>query len=146
MHRSHFLAALDRLGVVRGFETQITGRDGRTLKLRTMARVHRDASGQVAYAEGAVEDVTEALPTVGFYLDAAHPTSSLSCKPTCRATVLLRVACGGAKARNFNRRLGPKGKVGWAFVRPPPRRPIPMYSQGGIHRREPDIGAVLGQS
>ena len=72
MHRSHFLAALDRLGVVRGFETQITGRDGRTLKLRTMARVHRDASGQVAYAEGAVEDVTEALPTVGFYLDAAR--------------------------------------------------------------------------
>ena len=70
--RSHFLAALDRLGVVRGFETQITGRDGQTLKLRTTARVHRDASGQVAYVEGAVEDVTESWPTVGFYLDAAR--------------------------------------------------------------------------
>ena len=70
--RSHFLASLDRLGVVRGFETQITGRDGQTLKLRTTARVHRDASGQVAYLEGAVEDVTGSWPTVGFYLDAAR--------------------------------------------------------------------------
>lgn len=70
--RSHFLGALDRLGVVRGFETQLTRRDGQTLKLRTTARVHRDASGQVAYVEGAVEDVTESWPTVGFYLDAAR--------------------------------------------------------------------------
>jgi PAS domain S-box-containing protein len=70
--RSHFLAALDRLGVVQGFETQLEGRDGRTLKLRTTARVHRDAGGGVAYVEGAVEDVTDEWPTVGFYLDAAR--------------------------------------------------------------------------
>jgi len=70
--RSHFLAALGRLGIVSGFETQLEGRDGRKLKLRTTARVHRDAGGQVAYVEGAVEDMTDAWPTVGFYLDAAR--------------------------------------------------------------------------
>jgi PAS domain S-box-containing protein len=70
--RGHFLAALDRLGMVKSFETQLTGRDGRTLKLRTTARVHRTADGEVAYVEGAVEDVTEAWPTVAFYQDAAR--------------------------------------------------------------------------
>jgi len=70
--RSRFLETLDRLGVVQGFETEMGGRDGRTLKLRTTARVHRDAYGRVAYVEGAVEDVTDAWPTVGFYLDAAR--------------------------------------------------------------------------
>jgi PAS domain S-box-containing protein len=70
--RSHFLAALDRMGVVQGFETQLEGRDGRILKLRTTARVHRDASGEVVYVEGAVEDVTDAWPTVGFYMDATR--------------------------------------------------------------------------
>ena len=70
--RNHFLAALDRMGLVRGFETQLDGRDGRNLKLRTTARVHRDANGEVVYVEGAVEDVTDAWPTVGFYMDAAR--------------------------------------------------------------------------
>jgi PAS domain S-box-containing protein len=70
--RAHFQAALERLGVVHGFETRLEGRDGRPLKLRTAARVHRDATGEIAYVEGAVEDVTDAWPTVGYYLDAAR--------------------------------------------------------------------------
>lgn len=70
--RSHFQAALHRLGVVQGFETRLQRKDGRPLKLRTTARVHRDRDGEIAYVEGAVEDVTDAWPTVGFYLDAAR--------------------------------------------------------------------------
>ena len=70
--RAQFQAALERLGVVHGFETRLEGKDGRSLKLRTAARVHRDAAGEIDYVEGAVEDVTDAWPTVGYYLDAAR--------------------------------------------------------------------------
>ena len=80
--RKHFLEALELLGVVRAFETQLQRRDGRTLRLRTTARVHRDPSGQVAYVEGAVEDVTDTWPTVGFYSDAARFRRMFQAGPT----------------------------------------------------------------
>lgn len=80
--RSHFQAALHRLGVVQGFETRLERRDGRPLKLRTTARVHRDGDGEIAYVEGTVEDVTDTWPTVGFHLDAARFQQVFKSGPT----------------------------------------------------------------
>jgi PAS domain S-box-containing protein len=53
-----FKARLEEFGIVRGFETQLRGVDGRTIRLRNTARIHRDADGNVGYVEGIIEDVS----------------------------------------------------------------------------------------
>ena len=60
-----FQERLKEFGIVRGFETQLRGVDGRTIRLRNTARIHRDADGNVSYVEGVIEDVSrERLPVV----------------------------------------------------------------------------------
>ena len=60
-----FKARLREFGVVRGFETHLRGVDGRDIRLRNTARIHRDADGEVDYVEGVVEDVSRTLGTLG---------------------------------------------------------------------------------
>ena len=60
-----FQERLKEFGIVRGFETELRGVDGRTIRLRNTARIHRDADGNVSYVEGVIEDVSrERLPVV----------------------------------------------------------------------------------
>ncbi len=60
-----FKERLKEFGIVRGFETQLRGVDGRTIWLRNTARIHRDTDGNVSYVEGVIEDVSrERLPPV----------------------------------------------------------------------------------
>ena len=60
-----FKERLKEFGIVRGFETQLRGVDGRTIRLRNTARIHRDTDGNVSYVEGVIEDVSrERLPIV----------------------------------------------------------------------------------
>ena len=55
-----FKARLQEFGIVRGFETRLSGVDGRDIRLRNTARIHRDVDGKVAYIEGIIEDVSRA--------------------------------------------------------------------------------------
>jgi PAS domain S-box-containing protein len=55
---TRFRRRLDEEGVVRGFESWVTGSDGEPRRLRNTARIHRTPDGTVQYLEGAVEDVT----------------------------------------------------------------------------------------
>lgn len=59
--RAAFLERLERFGILRGFESELTRPDGRTVRVRTAARSHRDRHGLTLYIEGAVEDVSEEL-------------------------------------------------------------------------------------
>ncbi len=52
-------AALAETGVVRGFESWLERADGFHVPVRVTARAHRDATGAVAYVEGAVADIDE---------------------------------------------------------------------------------------
>ncbi len=49
---------LEEKGEVTGFEARVTSGQGRPLRLRVSARVHRSPLGQAEYVEGAVEDLT----------------------------------------------------------------------------------------
>lgn len=53
-----FKARLKEVGIVRGFETDLYTDDGRKVRLRNTARVHRNVDGSVGYVEGIVEDVS----------------------------------------------------------------------------------------
>ena len=66
-----FRSELDRHGVVRGFETQIQCLDGRQLRLRNTARLHRSPDGHVEYVEGSVEDVSFTSKHSGHHREAA---------------------------------------------------------------------------
>ena len=68
----HFRTRLEQFGLVRGFETHLRCVDGRDIRLRNTARVHRNADGEVDYIEGVIEDVSAAWRTGGFYQDAAR--------------------------------------------------------------------------
>lgn len=57
--RERFKEQLERDGEIRGFEAAWTRRDGRTLFVRENARVVRDATGNVIYYTGAVEDISD---------------------------------------------------------------------------------------
>jgi PAS domain S-box-containing protein len=57
--RRQFQEAIEREGKVHGLEAAWKRRDGSTVYVRESARLVRDASGQAAYYEGTVEDVTE---------------------------------------------------------------------------------------
>jgi PAS domain S-box-containing protein len=57
-HAESFKDRLKEVGIVRGFETQLTAEDGSRIRIRNTARVHRDMDGNVNYVEGIVEDVS----------------------------------------------------------------------------------------
>jgi PAS domain S-box-containing protein len=57
--RSEFVAALDRHGVVSGFESEIYRKDNSTIWTSENARAVRDEQGQLLYYEGTVEDITQ---------------------------------------------------------------------------------------
>ena len=74
-----FKARLSELGVVRGFETHLRGVDGRDIRIRNTARIHRDADGKVGYVEGVVEDVSRAWRSIGNQPDAARYRALYEC-------------------------------------------------------------------
>jgi PAS domain S-box-containing protein len=53
-----FRSRLDQFGLVRGFETQLHCADGRNIRLRNTARVHRNTEGEAEYIEGVIEDIS----------------------------------------------------------------------------------------
>ncbi|HKJ01056.1 MAG TPA: PAS domain S-box protein, partial [Longimicrobiales bacterium] len=57
--REPFLKRLEREGVLRGFESELTRPDGGIVQTRNAARGHQHETGETAYIEGAVEDVSE---------------------------------------------------------------------------------------
>lgn len=65
-----FRQLLDDHGVVRGFESWLTRRDGVQIRVRNTARMHRTPDGAVQYLEGAVEDVTASSSELRIRADA----------------------------------------------------------------------------
>ena len=74
-----FKARLREFGVVRGFETHLRGVDGRDIRLRNTARIHRDADGDADYVEGVVEDVSRTLGSLGIYQESARYRALYEC-------------------------------------------------------------------
>mgnify|MGYP001271635312 CR=1 FL=1 len=71
-HVETFTDRLKEFGIVRGFETSLQGVDGRQIRVRNTARIHRDVDGDVAYVEGIIEDVSRAGPAPGLHQEAAR--------------------------------------------------------------------------
>ncbi len=67
-----FRARLEEFGVARGFETTLRRVDGRQVRLRNTARVHRNADGEVVYIEGVIEDISSTWRAGGIHQDAAR--------------------------------------------------------------------------
>jgi two-component system sensor histidine kinase/response regulator len=57
--RTDFVDVMQEHGSVRGFESEIYRKDGSVMWISENARAVRDESGQIAYFEGMVEDITE---------------------------------------------------------------------------------------
>ncbi|MCE0521901.1 MAG: response regulator [Methylacidiphilales bacterium] len=57
--RPEFVRLMREHGAVRGFESEIYRKDGSTMWISENARSVVDASGQISYFEGMVEDITE---------------------------------------------------------------------------------------
>jgi PAS domain S-box-containing protein len=57
--RDRFWSTLERHGVVRGFESSLPRADGTSVPVRITARLQRDATGEILYLEGLLEDTTE---------------------------------------------------------------------------------------
>lgn len=74
-----FKERLREFGIVRGFETQLRGVDGRNIRLRNTARIHLDADGKVGYVEGIVEDVSRTWGWPGTTRDAARYQALYEC-------------------------------------------------------------------
>jgi PAS domain S-box-containing protein len=74
-----FKARLREFGVVRGFETHLRAVDGRDIRLRNTARIHRDTDGKIGYVEGVVEDVTRAWRSIGNHREAARYQALYEC-------------------------------------------------------------------
>lgn len=74
-----FKERLREFGVVRGFETQVRGVDGRDIRLRNTARIHRNADGEVGYVEGVVEDVSRTWRSPGIHQEAARYQALYEC-------------------------------------------------------------------
>jgi len=53
-----FKDRLEKSGVARGFETTLRSIDGRDVKVRNTARVHRSADGEAVYIEGILEEIS----------------------------------------------------------------------------------------
>jgi PAS domain S-box-containing protein len=56
--RAEFIRLMQEQGVIKDFESQIYRKDGSVIWISENARAVRDASGQVQYYEGSVEDIT----------------------------------------------------------------------------------------
>ncbi len=74
-----FKARLREFGIVRGFETELLGVDGRHVRLRNTARIHHDVDGRVGYVEGVVEDVSRTWRTLGTGFEAARYRALYEC-------------------------------------------------------------------
>jgi PAS domain S-box-containing protein len=74
-----FKARLNEFGIVRGFGTRIRGVDGRDIRLRNTARIHRDVDGKVGYVEGIIEDVSRESGSLGSDQDAARYNALYEC-------------------------------------------------------------------
>ncbi|GMR12029.1 MAG: hypothetical protein BMS9Abin29_0216 [Gemmatimonadota bacterium] len=59
--RPAFDEELEQYGVVRSFETTLERLDGSAVRVRNTARAHRDASGDIAYIEGVIEETTDTV-------------------------------------------------------------------------------------
>ncbi|MCE0482957.1 MAG: response regulator [Methylacidiphilales bacterium] len=57
--RGEFIRLMRENGVVRSFESEIYRKDGSIIWISENARAVRDASGEIVYYEGMVEDITE---------------------------------------------------------------------------------------
>jgi PAS domain S-box-containing protein len=75
-----FKERLREVGVVRGFDTRVRSSDGRDVRIRNTARIHRDADGEVAYVEGVVEDVSRSEGALGVYQEAARYRALFECE------------------------------------------------------------------
>jgi PAS domain S-box-containing protein len=75
-----FKARLKEFGIVRGFETQLLGVDGRNLQIRNTARIHRDADGNVGYVEGVIEDVSRTWRSKPGHQEAARYKALFECE------------------------------------------------------------------
>jgi len=74
-----FKARLKEFGIVRGFDTQLRGVDGRQIRLRNTARIHRDADGNVGYVEGVIEDVSREGSSLASDQEAARYKALYEC-------------------------------------------------------------------
>ncbi len=74
-----FKTRLKEFGIVRGFETQLRGMDGRNIRLRNTARIHRDADGEVGYVEGVIEDVSRTWRSQHMHQEAARYKALFEC-------------------------------------------------------------------
>ena len=74
-----FKARLKEFGIVRGFETQLRGVDGRTIRLRNTARIHREADGNIGYVEGIIEDVSREESLLALNREAARYEALYEC-------------------------------------------------------------------
>ena len=74
-----FKARLKEFGIVRGFDTQLRGVDGRKIRLRNTARIHRDADGNVGYVEGVIEDVSREASLLPLNQEAARYKALYEC-------------------------------------------------------------------
>ena len=57
-HREKFKAAMEEVGTVEGFESQVLRKDGARIWISETSRAVRNVIGRVCYYEGALEDVT----------------------------------------------------------------------------------------
>ena len=74
-----FKARLKEFGIVRGFDTQLRGVDGRKIRLRNTARIHRDADGNIGYVEGVIEDVSREASSLPLNQEAARYKALYEC-------------------------------------------------------------------
>ncbi len=74
-----FTARLKEFGIVRGFESRLRGVDGRNIRLRNTARIHREADGDVAYVEGIIEDVSREGRFLALNQEAARYKALYDC-------------------------------------------------------------------
>ena len=74
-----FKARLKEFGIVRGFETELSGVDGRKIRLRNTARIHRDGDGNVGYVEGVIEDVSREGNSLASNQEAARYQALYEC-------------------------------------------------------------------
>ena len=74
-----FKARLKEFGIVRGFDTQLRGVDGRKIRLRNTARIHRDGDGNVGYVEGVIEDVSREGSSLELSQEAARYKALYEC-------------------------------------------------------------------
>ena len=74
-----FKARLREFGIVRGFETELRDLDGRKIRLRNTARIHRDADKKVGYVEGVIEDVSRTWRSLELYQEAARYRALYEC-------------------------------------------------------------------